>query len=58
MIRHSKINWSDIARTAFEYVITREERAKAIGKITEMLEEDNTGWDGVKELRKWRKHHQ
>ena len=57
MNKHGKVNWSDVARTAFEEAITREERKKAIEKITSLLETDEDEWDGVEEIRRWRERH-
>ena len=56
MNRYSDVNWSEVARTAFEEAIVREERKKAIEKVRVIVEKDEGNWDGVEEIRKWRSH--
>ena len=56
MNRYSDVNWSEVARTAFEKAIVREERKKAIEKVRAIVERDDGHWDGVEEIRKWRSH--
>jgi hypothetical protein len=58
MNRHDDVNWSEVARSAFEAAILREERMKAIEEISSILETDGSDWDGVEEIRKWRAHRQ
>ncbi len=56
MNRYSDVNWSEVARNAFEEAIVREERKKAIEKVRVIVEKDEGNWDGVEEIRKWRSH--
>lgn len=58
MGKHPDVNWSEIARTAFEDELVRKEREKAIQEIKSLLEKDEEGWDGVEEIRKWRSRDQ
>lgn len=55
MKRFKHINWSEVARKAFEERIRREEMAKAAEGIDRLrLASQTPGWSGVKEIRKWR----
>ena len=56
MNRYSYVNWSEVARNAFEEAIMCEERKKAIEKVRAIVEKDEGNWDGVEEIRKWRSH--
>jgi len=58
MEKYGKLNWSEVARTAFEAAIIKEERQQAIVKIKEIQETDEGNWDGVEEIRKWRQRHE
>ncbi len=55
MERRGHINWSKVARRAFEEEIQQEEKAKAAEGIKKLraksMAED---WSGAKEIRKWR----
>ena len=55
MERHKGINWSEVARKAFEEQMRREEMMEAAEQIKKMRAESKTpGWNGVKEIRRWR----
>jgi predicted transcriptional regulator len=54
MDKQGKLNWSEVARSAFEEAIKKEERQQAIDKIKKIQGTDNDHWDGVEEIRKWR----
>lgn len=49
------INWSEVARKAFEDDIKRMDRKKAAEEMDELREASTITWDGVEEVRKWRK---
>jgi len=49
------INWSEVARRAFEAEIERKEKIKAAEEMDELREESKIKWDGVEEVRKWRR---
>jgi hypothetical protein len=52
-LRH--VNWSAVARKAFEDTIHREERREAAKEIDRFRESGRVrGWSGAKEIRKWR----
>jgi hypothetical protein len=48
------VNWSEVARAAFQERIEAAERAKAADAIRRMRSKDATGWSGSEEIRKWR----
>ncbi|XES76280.1 MAG: hypothetical protein ACBZ72_08840 [Candidatus Bathyarchaeia archaeon] len=48
------INWSEVARRAFEDAARKEERQCAADAIKNLRQESKAEWDGVKEIRKWR----
>lgn len=49
------VNWSSIARKAFEEAILQEEMSKAAEGIDRLRASSQTpGWSGAKEIRKWR----
>lgn len=54
MKRCKKVNWSDVARKAFEDVASREEIQCAADAIKNLRLESKAKWDGAKEVRKWR----
>lgn len=54
MKRLKKINWSEVARQAFEEATRREEMAKAAESIKALRRESVAEWDGSKEIRRWR----
>ncbi len=50
-----RINWSEVARGAFEERLRQEEMAKASQAIDRLRASSKTpGWSGAKEIRKWR----
>ncbi len=52
-LRH--INWSGVARRAFEQAIHEEEKREAAREIDRLRSASKTpGWSGAKEIRKWR----
>jgi len=48
------VNWSEVARAAFQARIEAEERKSAAEAIRRMRNKDTTGWSGSEEIRKWR----
>ncbi len=55
MRRIKKLNWSKIARVAFEREIQRYEARRAAKKIDKIRSETMTkSWSGTVEIRKWR----
>ncbi len=54
MERCKTVNWSDVARKAFEEAARREEIRCAAAAIDRLRNESNIEWDGAKEIRKWR----
>jgi len=54
MQRCKGINWSEVARKAFEEAARREEIACAAAAIDKLRIESKIKWDGTKEIRKWR----
>ncbi len=55
MERRKGVNWSEVARKAFEERMRREEMADAAEQIKKMRAESQApDWNGVKEIRKWR----
>jgi len=48
------INWSEVARKAFEEAARREEMQCAAAVIDKLRVESKIKWDGSKEIRKWR----
>ena len=48
------VNWSEVARRAFEEEIKKIERKKAADEIDKLREESRVKWSGVEEIRKWR----
>ena len=52
-LRH--VNWSSVARKAFEETIHMEERREAAKEIDRIRGSGKTrGWSGAREIRKWR----
>jgi predicted transcriptional regulator len=49
------VNWSEVARQAFEETIRRKQMREA-AESTDRLRESSktTGWSGAAEIRKWR----
>jgi hypothetical protein len=55
MRRLQHINWSSVARRAFEETIQREEMRAAALEIDRLRGKGKSrGWSGAKEIRKWR----
>jgi hypothetical protein len=54
MKRCKSVNWSDVARKAFEDATCREEMQCAAEAIKNLRLESKPEWDGAKEIRKWR----
>ncbi|MCW4002705.1 MAG: hypothetical protein NWE95_02185 [Candidatus Bathyarchaeota archaeon] len=54
MRRCKKVNWSEVARKAFEDAARREEIECAAEAIKSLRLESKGEWDGAKEIRKWR----
>ena len=49
-----QVNWSRVARAAFEEEIRKEKRKQIVGDIKAIREKDKTNWSGADEIRKWR----
>jgi hypothetical protein len=55
MRKRKRINWSWVARKAFEEAIRQEEMTMAAESIDKIRATGKTpGWSGAKEIRKWR----
>jgi hypothetical protein len=54
MERCKTINWSEIARKAFEDAAHQEEMKSAAQAIKKMRDDSKENWNGAKEIRKWR----
>ena len=54
MKRCKSVNWSEVARKAFEDAARREEIQCAAATIDRLRVESKIKWDGTKEIRKWR----
>lgn|GEM_PF-213088 len=54
MKRCKSVNWSEVARKAFEDAARKEEIQRAAESIKNLRTESKTEWDGAKEIRKWR----
>jgi hypothetical protein len=54
MKRCKRVNWSDVARKAFEDAARREEMQRAAEEIKMLRLESKAEWVGAKEIRKWR----
>ena len=52
-MKRIRINWSEVARRAFEEEVKRFERLEAV-KIMDGLRTKVVGWSGVDEVRRWR----
>ena len=54
-MKHCKsINWSEVARKAFEEAARKEEIQCAAESIKNLRNESKAEWNGAKEIRKWR----
>jgi len=54
MERFKDVNWSEVARRAFEETTNREERRRAAESIKKLRMESVAEWNGAKEIRRWR----
>ncbi len=54
MKRCKSVNWSEVARKAFEDVARKEEIQCAAETIRSLRLESKDEWDGAKEIRRWR----
>lgn len=54
MEEHRDVNWSEVARSAFEETIQRQEMRRAMEGIKAMRDRSDPDWDGAAEIRKWR----
>jgi hypothetical protein len=54
MKRCKNVNWSDVARKAFEDAVRREEMECAAEAIKSLRLKSKEEWNGAKEIRKWR----
>ena len=54
MKRCKSVNWSDVARKAFEDAARKEEMQCAAEAIKNLRLESKAKWDGAREIRKWR----
>jgi len=48
------VNWSRVAREAFEAEVKKEKRRQVAQEIKAIREKDHSGWSGSEEVRKWR----
>jgi len=49
------VNWSEVARHAFEEAVRRREMSEAAEAMDRLRESTKlSGWSGVREIRKWR----
>jgi hypothetical protein len=54
MKRCKSVNWSEVARKAFEDAAREQEMQHAAESIKNLRLESKSDWDGAKEIRKWR----
>ncbi len=54
MEKCKNINWSEVARKAFEETACKEEVQCAANSIKKLRAESGVDWDGAKEIRRWR----
>jgi Arc/MetJ-type ribon-helix-helix transcriptional regulator len=55
MERAPSVNWSEVARKAFEEAVRRRQMQEAAEEIDKLREASKTpGWNGAQEIRKWR----
>jgi desulfoferrodoxin (superoxide reductase-like protein) len=54
MERYKHINWSEVARRAFEEAALNEEKTEATEAIKKMRNESQAEWNGAQEIRRWR----
>ena len=54
-MKHCKsVNWSEVARKAFEDAARKEEMQCAVETIKNLRNESKAEWNGAVEIRKWR----
>jgi hypothetical protein len=51
------VNWSEVARKAFEEEIERIEKEQALEEIMRLREESKVEWEGAEVIRRWRNSH-
>ncbi|MEM0053624.1 MAG: hypothetical protein QXL89_05515 [Nitrososphaeria archaeon] len=51
------VNWSEVARKAFEEEIKRIEKIEAVEEIDRIRGESKIQWNGVEVIRRWRNSH-
>ena len=49
-----EVNWSEVARRAFEETVQRQEMRRAADGIRELRKLSSPEWDGAAEIRRWR----
>ena len=55
MEHHREVNWSEVARRAFEEEMHRREMKEAASQIKELRAQSKTPeWSGAEEIRRWR----
>jgi len=54
MEEHRNVNWSEVARQAFEETVQRQEMRMAAEEIRAMRKRSDPDWDGAAEIRRWR----
>lgn len=54
MERFKNVNWSEVARRAFDEAARREEMLGAAESIKRLRMESSADWDGAREIRRWR----
>jgi len=57
MRKLKNVNWSEVARKAFEKEIERIEKERALEEIIRLREESWVEWEGAEVIRKWRNSH-
>ncbi len=55
--RLKNVNWSEVARKAFEEEIRRIEKIEAVEEIDRLRGESKIKWCGAEVIRKWRDSH-
>lgn len=49
-----QVNWSSVAREAFEQKVREAKRKQIVSAVKAIREKDQTNWSGSEEVRKWR----
>lgn len=55
--KFKNVNWSEVARKAFEEEIKRIEKVEAAKEIDRLREESKERWCGAEVIRRWRDSH-